>query len=76
MNPQFFVAAALTITGLVGSSAANAQYSEGPCGGMMRGYDGREYTCPADRKPVCEQSSGRCVCLARTECGAKHDENF
>jgi len=53
---------------------AEAGYPEGECGGTMKGYDGRGYTCESNRKPVCEQSSGRCVCLARTECGAKKSE--
>jgi hypothetical protein len=42
----------------------------------MTGYDRRAYTCESGRKPVCEQSTGRCVCLLRTECGAKRNENF
>ena len=74
--------AVFAIFGLVPLSPAAAQYppndqfSEGPCGGVMAGYDRRQYTCEANRKPVCEQSTGRCVCLLRRECGANHDENF
>jgi len=56
--------------------AQHAGYSEGACGGVMKGYDSRSYTCEPDRKPVCEQSTGRCVCLARRECGSKTDEPF
>jgi len=56
--------------------ADHAGFSEGTCGGVMRGYDSRSYTCEADRKPVCEQSTGRCVCLARRECGSRTDEPF
>jgi hypothetical protein len=63
---RILMAAAFTFVSL----AAKAQYAEGTCGGVMRGYDGRGYVCASDRKPVCEQSTGRCVCLLRTECGA------
>jgi len=56
--------------------AQNSGYSEGTCGGVMKGYDSRSYTCDADRKPVCEQGTQRCVCLARRACGAKTDEPF
>jgi hypothetical protein len=41
----------------------------------MRGYDGREYPCSGDRKPVCDQS-GRCVCLMRRQCGGEHDQSW
>jgi hypothetical protein len=58
------------------SSGALAQYSEGACGGAMRGYDGRGYPCEADRKPVCETSTGRCVCLQKKECGSKRDQQW
>jgi hypothetical protein len=57
-------------------SISKAQYSDGECGGVMRGYDGRGYICGADRKPVCEQSTGRCVCLLKRDRGAKRDENW
>jgi hypothetical protein len=57
-------------------SAAGAEYSEGQCGGVMRGYDGRGYQCDPRRKPVCEQSTGRCVCLMKRECGAERDESW
>ncbi len=67
-----FLAAALACL----SFAANAQYTEGACGGVMRGFDGRGYPCAPDRKPVCEQSSGRCVCLQRRDCGARRDEGW
>jgi hypothetical protein len=58
------------------TSPAKAQYWEGACGGAMRGYDGREYPCQQDRKPVCDQSSGRCVCLERRDCGGRHDQGW
>lgn len=58
------------------SSTAEAQYWAGACGGMMRGYDGREYPCESTRKPVCQQSTGRCVCLEKRECGARHDQSW
>jgi hypothetical protein len=70
--PAAFAAAALAFL----SFAANAQYAEGACGGVMRGFDGRGYQCASDRKPVCEQGSGRCVCLQRRDCGARRDEGW
>lgn len=70
---RLFAFAFLTV---VLSSAANAQYWEGACGGIMRGFNGRDYPCAANRKPVCEQSTGRCVCLEKIECGGKRDEPF
>lgn len=57
-------------------STASAQYAEGSCGGVMRGYDGRGYRCDATRKPVCEQATGRCVCLLKRQCGANRDEGW
>jgi hypothetical protein len=57
-------------------SPAKAQYWEGACGGAMRGYDGREYPCSPERKPVCDQRSGRCVCLVRRQCGGTHDQGW
>jgi len=68
----FFMALAVSAA----TSAVNAQYWEGACGGAMRGYDGREYPCEQDRKPVCDQSSGRCVCLERRACGGRHDQGW
>jgi hypothetical protein len=68
--------AAFALLGAAVFSNADAQYYEGQCGGMMRGYDGRQYPCEATRKPVCEQSTGRCVCLPRRECGASRDEGW
>ncbi len=58
------------------SWAVNPGDPEGQCGGTMAGYDGRGYTCPRDRKPVCEPGNQRCVCLARIECGAKMNEPY
>jgi hypothetical protein len=51
-----------------------SQYSAGDCGGVMRGYDGRGYQCEANRRPVCQLSTGRCVCLLRRDCGGDRDE--
>lgn len=64
---------------MAASSAAKAQdygYVAGGCGGMMKGFDGRFYPCEPTRKPVCQQSTGRCVCLLKKECGAKRDEGW
>jgi hypothetical protein len=76
MGVKIFCAALLALSGVALSSAAQAQYWEGACGGSMRGYDGREYPCESVRKPVCQQSTGRCVCLERRECGARHDQGW
>lgn len=73
---RVFVAAAFAFLSLAILSAANAQYSDGACGGVITGYDRRAYPCHPDRKPVCEQSTGRCVCLLRRECGAKQNEGW
>jgi hypothetical protein len=72
-----WVVAAFAFLGLGFLTAANAQYSEGSCGGAYRGRDGASYPCSAKRKPVCEQSTGRCQCLERTECpGGKQREEW
>ncbi|MDR3408216.1 MAG: hypothetical protein P4L68_06945 [Methylovirgula sp.] len=82
MSPKLLAFAIFAILSLLPLAPAEAQYppndqfSEGPCGGVMTGYDRRQYTCEANRKPVCEQSTGRCVCLLRRECGGGSDENF
>jgi hypothetical protein len=76
MISRAFGAAVFGVVSLAILSPAKAQYTEGTCGGVMTGYNGRGYTCGPDRKPVCEQSTGRCVCLLRTDCGAKRNENF
>lgn len=73
---RVLAAAVLAFLSLAGFSAANAQYHEGACGGAVMGYDHRAYPCRPDRKPVCEQSTGRCVCLLRRECGAQRDEGW
>jgi hypothetical protein len=62
----------LALTGHV----AGADYAEGACGGVMRGYDGRGYPCEASRKPVCQISTGHCVCLQKKECGGKRDQDW
>jgi hypothetical protein len=73
---KVLVTAAFAFLSLAVLSPAGAQYAEGQCGGVMRGYDGRGYPCEPSRKPVCEQSTGRCVCLLKRECGAKRDEGW
>jgi hypothetical protein len=78
-NRQMFSTAFLAILmflGIAVVSDAAAQYYEGACGGLMRGYDGREYPCQPDRKPVCEANTGRCVCLLKRQCGANRDEGW
>lgn len=72
----FVLASILALAAGAATSPAQAQYWEGACGGAMRGYDGREYPCQQDRKPVCDQTSGRCVCLERRECGGHHDQGW
>ncbi len=76
-------AALITICSLLAlSSLAKAQdspdygYIAGGCGGMMRAPDGRLYPCETRRKPVCQQSTGRCVCLLKKDCGANRDEGW
>lgn len=74
---RMFLTALLALCALtMVSPPARAQYWVGACGGAMRGYDGREYPCQSDRKPVCQQSTGRCVCLERRECGGRHDQGW
>lgn len=68
------------LAAVVFSQAAWAQqhvgYAVGGCGGVMTGYDGRQYTCGRDRLPVCDQNGHQCVCLARRECGARQNEPY
>lgn len=77
---MIFRAAVLLAAMVLGPDLASAQahigYAVGGCGGVMTGYDGRPYTCDRDRLPVCNENHQRCVCLARRECGAKHDEPY
>jgi hypothetical protein len=70
--------AAVTLFGCTVAPHAYAQeeWQYGACGGVMTGYDRRPYTCGPDRKPACDRRSGRCVCLLRTECGAKQNEPY
>jgi hypothetical protein len=58
------------------AAQASAQVVEGPCGGVMTGYDRRQYTCAHDRRPACDQASGRCVCVERRDCGGSRNEPF
>lgn len=75
-----FCGACILLCGvIVASSAAKAQdygYVAGSCGGMIRGFDGRMYPCASTRVPVCQQSTGRCVCLLKKDCGAERDEGW
>ncbi len=48
----------------------------GACGGVMTGYDGRPYSCGAERKPACDPNGSRCVCLERRECGGRQNDPF
>ncbi len=65
---------------MFGADASWAQehvgHAVGGCGGVMTGYDGRQYQCGRDRLPVCGQDGRECVCLARQECGAKANEPY
>ena len=66
---------------LVAGVPAAAQEGEPPhtlgaCGGVMTGYDGRQYVCEPDRRPACDENSSRCVCLEQTACGGKRNEPF
>lgn len=57
-------------------STARADY-EGQCGGAYRGQDGGTYACGPNRKPYCQQDTGRCQCLERRSCpGGKKDEEW
>ncbi len=56
--------------------AQSPPHSEGQCGGSMRGYDGREYSCGPIRKPACDTSNARCVCVERVECGGRTNEPY
>lgn len=51
-------------------------HAVGGCGGVMTGYDGRQYRCDRDRLPVCNQDGRECVCLAQQSCGAKRNEPY
>jgi hypothetical protein len=75
MGFRIFATAIFALVCFIAYSPAKAQYWEGACGGAMRGYDGREYPCSGDRKPVCDQT-GRCVCLMRRQCGGQHDQDW
>lgn len=76
MTVRVFVSAAFAFLSLAVSFPAKAQVTEGACGGVMTGYDRRQYTCGRDRKPACDQSTGRCVCVERRECGGSRNEPF
>jgi hypothetical protein len=56
--------------------AQSPPHSEGQCGGSMRGYDGREYPCGPIRKPACDTTNSRCVCVERVECGGRTNEPY
>jgi hypothetical protein len=65
---------------MLGPNGASAQehvgHAVGECGGVITGYNGRQYQCERDRLPVCNQDGRECVCLARRECGAKQNEPY
>jgi hypothetical protein len=72
MKSRLFTGAVFAFLSL--AAQAHAQVVEGACGGVMTGYDRRQYTCAHDRKPACDQATGRCVCVERRACGGSHDE--
>ncbi len=76
MISRAFLAAALICAPLAFADAATAQTVEGQCGGSYVGQDRASYPCAPIRKPVCQQSTGRCQCLERRECGGKQDEEW
>ena len=71
-------AAACAFLSLAFADAANAQYfGGGQCGGSYTGQDGHSYTCGPNRRPFCQQGTGRCQCLERRDCpGGKQDEEW
>ncbi len=71
-----FVIVVFGFLSLAFPNRANAQYSEGACGGSYRGQDGAGYPCGTNRRPVCQQGTGRCQCLERRACGGKQDEDW
>jgi hypothetical protein len=56
--------------------AQSPPHTEGQCDGAMRGFDGREYPCGPHRKPACDPSGARCVCVERVECGGRTNEPY
>ncbi|QXX73827.1 hypothetical protein MHY1_00628 [Methylovirgula sp. HY1] len=76
---SFRVAVLLAATVLapsLSSAQEHVGYAVGGCGGVMTGYNGRPYRCGQDRIPVCNRNHQRCVCIARVECGAKHNDPY
>ncbi|VFU07748.1 conserved exported protein of unknown function [Methylocella tundrae] len=74
---RVFIPVAYGFLGLAFLAAADFGYSEGACGGPYTGQDGASYTCGTNRKPNCQQGTGRCQCLERKECpGGKQDEEW
>ena len=51
-------------------------HSLGACGGTMVGADGQTYPCADTRKPACNESGARCVCLEQRACGGARDEPY
>jgi hypothetical protein len=70
------ICAALLFRPGISRAQEHVGYAMGGCGGLMTGYDGRQYRCEQDRLPVCNQNRQQCVCLARRECGAKQNEPY
>jgi hypothetical protein len=70
------ICAALLFRPDISRAQEHVGYAMGGCGGLMTGYDGRQYRCAQDRLPVCNQNRQQCVCLARRECGAAQNEPY
>ena len=73
------IAAALALLALPvlpATAQSDEPHSLGACGGVMTGYDGRQFVCEPDRRPACQPDGSRCVCVERRECGGRHDEPF
>ena len=74
------IVAALALLALAALPAAaqsdEPPHSLGACGGVMTGYDGRQFVCEPDRRPACQPDGSRCVCVERRDCGGRHDEPF
>lgn len=70
------VAAGLAVLAPAGAFAQFGEFIEGQCGGSYVGQDRGTYPCSEKRKPICQQSTGRCQCLERRACGGKQDEDW
>ena len=64
-------------TGLtLAAGDASPPHSLGACGAPMTGADGQSYPCAPDRKPACNETGARCVCLEQLDCGGARDEPY